>query len=419
MYGIICSRGCTPLPSLPPARARPSLRAARVSTPASARLVTRMATLPSGLKLDVTKNCEAWPPAPLPADLASMTTEEYVRQLAHTVWNAFVAEPELFALTEEACQRFMQSTDPSYLTVDFDISAGPPPRRDYDTGEVTRPARARPCPSETADLLAHKDSGVICTIRLRSDVDCPMFLRSTTMHELAHALRRLAFWRSHVLPDSTEMPHPMPTPTVAPFTHDESVRDALLAALKGREPDLWDLMLFNDEAVASETGIHSGYVAEHLLNGGVVVCLLQEPQGLSNTDGSAGAPQALRFALIRTRKVVVEGPSNELMAEWEGRLVLMNDVDIEKVKARPLLRWRAPRNSVRVRGACFAGGSPYARVCPRMTDQQIEEMHSGVPEVRPAGTWQREELPSPTPPPSPPSDRVAELSESARCLKFD
>ena len=54
-----------------------------------------------------------------------------------------------------------------------------------------------------------------------------------------------------------------------------------------------------------------------------------------------------------------------------------------------------------------------------MTDQQIEEMHSGVPEVRPAGTWQREELPSPTPPPSPPSDRVAELSESARCLKFD
>ena len=89
--------------------------------------------------------------------------------------------------------------------------------------------------------------------------------------------------------------------------------------------------------------------------------------------------------------MVVEGPSNEFMAEWEGRIVLMNDVDIEKVKARPLLRWRAPRNSVRVRDACFAGGSPYARVCPRMTDQQIEEMHSGVPEVRPAGIWQREE----------------------------
>ena len=374
-----------------------------------------MATLPPGLKLQVTMNCVAWPPPPLPAALASMMTKEYVGQLALTVWNAFVAEPALFALTEEACQRFMQSAVPSYLTVDFDISAGP--RRDYNTGEETRPAHARLCPSQTADLVAHKDSGVICTIRLRSDVDCPMLLRSTTMHELAHALRRLAYWRSHVLPDSTETPNPMPTPTVVPFTHDESVRVALLAALKGR--DLWELMLLNDEAVANETGIHSGYVVEHLLNGGIVVCLLEEAQELSNADGSAGAPQALRFALVRTRKVVVEGPSNEFMAEWEGWMVLMNDVDIEKVKARPLLRWRAPRNSVRVRDACFAGGSPYARVCPRMTDQQIEEMHSGVPEVRPAGTWQREELPSPTPPPSPPSDRVAELSESARCLKFD
>ena len=207
-----------------------------------------------------------------------------------------MAEPALFALTEEACQRFMQSAIPSYLTVDFDISAGP--RRDFNTGEVTQPAQhARLCPSQTADLVAHKDSGVICTIRLRSDVDCPMLLRSTTMHELAHALRRLAYWRSHVLPDSTETPNPMPTPTVAPFTHDESVRVALLAALKGR--DLWELMLLNDEAVASETGIHSGYVAEHLLNGGIVVCLLEEAQELSNADGSAGAPQALRFALVR------------------------------------------------------------------------------------------------------------------------
>lgn len=334
-----------------------------------------MATLPPHLEIDVTESCEYYPPDPLTERLANVMTHKYVCELARDVWGHMGAEPALFALNPDAIQRFMQSEEKSFLTVDFREMTRPSPIRSRHSGVLVAGASVSDAPpSVTSDLVEGRDSGMMCTICFRQG-DCAMFVRSAIIHELTHAMRRLSYWRSHVLPDSTETPNATRVPTVAPFTHSASARPALVAALKAR--GLWGLMLLDDAAADSYWGLHSGYVIEHLMHGGIVVSLLSEPQGLSNTDGSVPATQApFHFALVQTR--TLQGPPAEFMALWEGRPVQMRDVDIDQVKARPLLRWQAWRNAVRMRNACCAGGSPSVRSCPRSELQLF-----GAPEVRP------------------------------------
>ena len=85
--------------------------------------------------------------------------------------------------------------------------------------------------STTRDITEDTDSGIVCTIRYKRG-DSSMFVQSALLHEIAHALRRIAYWRSR-----RRAPSVAPTPgawvdIVYPWTHDVSATGALVSALE-------------------------------------------------------------------------------------------------------------------------------------------------------------------------------------------
>ena len=125
-------------------------------------------------------------------------------------------------------------------------------------------------------------------------------------------------------------------------------------------------------------GLHLGSVTEHKLNGGIVVSMLRKLQDLRlalpalTFLGDAGAAPALpsaqemSYALVvtRTQEQGGLGPSDD--ATFTGRQVLPTDTDINAVRKRPLLTWKAPRAYARFRNApCCLDDPPGVRVCRR------------------------------------------------------
>ena len=316
---------------------------------------------------------------------------QFVQAMTRTVWRDMRAEPEIYALTQIACERFENSNTLSYVHVAFEEIEEPRVRR-RDGGQAlyTGGQRAPTHLSTTRDITEDTDSGIVCVIRYKRG-DSSMFVQSALLHEIAHALRRLAYWRSR-----RRAPSVASTPAwidiVHPWTHDVSAAGALVSALE--EAGLWGRWRLDEAALKdlhpTKGGIHSGFGAEHRINDGICAQLLSETQDMCHADGSPllEPVSPLRFALIQRR---LEVPGEPLNAAFIGRQVLMDDVDIDVVKARPLLRWKALRNAVRVRDVCCEADG--GRACSRSDD-------------------------SPTPPPSPPphsEDEQDETGSAALC----
>ena len=317
---------------------------------------------------------------------------QFVQAMTRTVWRDMRAESEIYALTQIACERFENSNTLSYIHVAFEEIEEPRVRR-RDGGQAlyTGGQRAPTHLSTTRDITEDTDSGIVCVIRYKRG-DSSMFVQSALLHEIAHALRRLAYWRSR-----RRAPSVAPTPgawidIVHPWTHDVSAAGALVSALE--EAGLWGRWRLDEAALEdlhpTKGGIHSGFGAEHRINDGICAQLLSETQDMCHADGSPllEPVSPLRFALIQRR---LEVPGEPLNAAFIGRQVLMDDVDIDVVKARPLLRWKALRNAARVRDVCCEADG--GRACSRSDD-------------------------SPTPPPSPPphsEDEQDETGSAALC----
>ena len=182
------------------------------------------------------------------------------------------------------------------------------------------------------------------------------------MHELTTGFRRLIHWRS--VEDGF--------PALAPWTRDAgiraSARDELVASLRSQE--LWGSMMLDDCSERAK-GLHVGSVTEHKLNGGIVVSMLlsrREREDLSLAFacpalaflGDVDAQELylpsvhdMSYALIvtRTQEDRVGGFGPWDAATFTGRQVLPTDTDIDTVRKRPLLTWKAPRACARFRNA--------------------------------------------------------------------
>lgn len=352
------------------------------------------------VKVEDTVAAPVWPPqheSPAPEHLLPIMAVQFVQAMTRTVWRDMRALPEIYALTELACERFENSNTLSYIHVAFEeIEESRVRRRDGGqavyTGGQTWPTHL----STTRDITEDTDSGIVCVIRYKRG-DSSMFVQSALLHEIAHALRRLAYWRSRSRAPSVAHTPGAWIDIVHPWTHDVSAAGALVSALDGA--GLWGRWRLDEAALKdlhpTKGGIHSGFGAEHRINDGICAQLLSETQDMCHADGSPLLEpiSPLRFALIQRR---LEVPGEPLHAVFIGRQVLMDDVDIDVVKARPLLRWKALRNAVRVRDVCCEAGG--GRACARSDD-------------------------SPTPPPSPPPHSEDEqddrLSGALQHLNFD
>jgi hypothetical protein len=325
--------------------------------------------MPHPASIEVTElTCASYPPPPFPCDaLKGIFTPGSVNATANTVWDAMKDNPELYALSHEACAAFEQSEELSIIRVSLREST-PPPLITYATGTPAAEQRSEheQVPySFTCDLRDDEDSGISCNILFKHD-DCVLLVWSNLLHELAHGFRRLVFWRSHI----------NGVPSVAPWTRTPEVQEALKDALQVRQ--LWGCMCLDEAAAACPLGIHSGFVAEHALNGGLVVRLLVEPREPRLLAGDDGAPLLLgpmRYALIETR---VRGGGDQ-WATFTGRQVLATDtdIDIDTVRERPLLTWQAPPHAVRFRNSCCGTDPPGVRSCPRSLEQIAEVMRWG------------------------------------------
>ena len=309
------------------------------------------------------------------------TSLNAVKATASLVWSTMKKDPGLYALTPALCERLEESTELLRIDVVFRESAT------YEWGRTKVPVSVvmrEPGPYGPVDLgpysyttdkqsAAGENSGVECIIVLRRD-DCPLFVRSSLMHELTTGFRRLIHWRS--LGGGV--------PALAPWTRDAGVRasarDELVASLRLQE--LWGSMMLDDSC----KGLHVGFVTEHRLNGGTVVSLLLPLESLAFAcpaltlafPGDADAPalpsaQEMSYALVVTRTQeqagVTEqggwplglGPWDE--ATFTGWQVLPTDTDIDAVRKRPLLTWKAAQASARFRNAeCCLDDPPGARV---------------------------------------------------------
>ena len=376
-------------------------------------------------------------------------SQDAVEAFASTVWAIMIGQPGLFALTMGACIAFEQSEESSNIHVTFQertpqveghhfspAGCTPPPTRgggnndddddddddddnDHDDAPPepysytcdrlsawqpchNHPPRARamrtmltpPTPFHAEDT----DSGIRCNVLYLHD-DCLLLILNNLIHELAHGFRRLVFWRSHV--DGV--------PQVMPWTNGvgAAAQAGLRAALQ--TAGLWGRMLLDGAAQASERGLHSGFVLEHLMHRGILVGLFGALQLRSAADGSpVELAQPMRFALIQRRESHLEVPPRfPEMATFTGQQVLPTDENIEAVWARPMLTWEAPRNAVRFRNSCCGGDAPGTRGCPRSLGQ--------------ISSYEPADAPLPTPPASPPPEEAvvcALCTDIAKRLDF-
>ena len=137
------------------------------------------------------------------------TSLNVVKATASLVWSTMKKDPGLYALTPALCKRLEESAELLQIDVVFSESTPPPIYRysriggqlvrDHDTPcdpvEHFGPVDLGPY-SYTTDKTsaAGANSGdthtVTCIIVLRHD-DCPLFVRSSLMHELTTGFRRL------------------------------------------------------------------------------------------------------------------------------------------------------------------------------------------------------------------------------------
>ena len=304
------------------------------------------------------------------------TSLNVVKATASLVWSTMKKDPGLYALTPALCKKLEESAELPQIDVVFREST-PPPTYTYGIGGIgggqVVPASNSDTQFGPVDLgpysytsdktsAAGANSGdtLTCIIVLRHD-DCPLFVRSSLMHELTTGFRRLIHWRS--VEDGF--------PALAPWTRDAgiraSARDELVASLRSQE--LWGSMMLDDCSERAK-GLHVGSVTEHKLNGGIVVSMLlsrREREDLSLAFacpalaflGDVDAQELylpsvhdMSYALIVTRtqdRVGGLGPWDA--ATFTGRQVLPTDTDIDAVRKRPLLTWKAPRACARFRNA--------------------------------------------------------------------
>ena len=323
------------------------------------------------------------------------TSLNVVKATASLVWSTMKKDPGLYALTPALCKRLEESAELLQIDVVFSESTPPPIYRysriggqlvrDHDTPcdpvEHFGPVDLGPY-SYTTDktCAAGANSGdtqtVTCIIVLRHD-DCPLFVRSSLMHELTTGFRRLIHWRS--VEDGF--------PALAPWTRDAgiraSARDELVASLRSQE--LWGSMMLDDCSERAK-GLHVGSVTEHKLNGGIVVSMLLSRREREDLSLAFACPalaflgdvhaqelylpsvHEMSYALIvtRTQEDRVGGFGPWDAATFTGRQVLPTDTDIDAVRKRPLLTWKAPRACTRFRNAqCCLDDPPGVRVCRR------------------------------------------------------
>ena len=315
------------------------------------------------------------------------TSLNAVKAMASLVWSTMKKDPGLYALTPALCQRLEKSTELLQIDVIFREST-PPPTYAYKVGSnrtevvpvsaVMRNYATRLGPvdmgpysyttDETSAAGANSGDRQKCIIVLRHD-DCPLFVRSSLMHELTTGFRRLIHWRS--VEDGF--------PALAPWTRDAEVRtsarDELVASLRSQE--LWGSMMLDKIC----KGLHVGSVTEHKLNGGIVVSMLLSGRDredlslafafpalafLGDADAQAlylPSVHEMSYALIITRtqdEVGGLGPWDA--ATFTGWQVLPTDTDIDAVRKRPLLTWKAPRACARFRNAqCCLSDPPGVR----------------------------------------------------------
>ena len=291
-------------------------------------------------------------------------------------------DPGLYALTPALCKRLEESAELPQIDVVFRESTPPPTYTHFGPGRgQVVPASNRDTQFGPVDLgpysytsdktsAAGANSGdtLTCIIVLRHD-DCPLFVRSSLMHELTTGFRRLIHWRS--VEDGF--------PALAPWTRDAEVRtsarDELVASLRSQE--LWGSMMLDKIC----KGLHVGSVTEHKLNGGIVVSMLLSGRDredlslafafpalafLGDADAQAlylPSVHEMSYALIITRtqdEVGGLGPWDA--ATFTGWQVLPTDTDIDAVRKRPLLMWKAPRACARFRNAqCCLSDPPGVR----------------------------------------------------------
>ena len=343
-------------------RARVYLRACAV--PVDRARTPQLGDMSHIVTFHLSYTCSCLPPPPLPTTaVRDLFQLERIKKVADIVWQAMKEWPANYSLTPEACAAFEQSVQTSQIFIEFREST-PGTVFEYLPGTPNAPPQKdeshdSPPNSYTCDQRPGQDSGIFCKIFFRHD-DCLLLVKSNLVHELAHAFRRLVFWRSHI--DGN--------PSVEPWASGSpGARATLKETLQ--EGELWGLMLLDDVELATRRGIRSGFVVEHSLHGGVVVGLPEELRNLTvASDGSAALPQPMTYALISKR---VAGNGGEL-ATFTGRQVLPTDTDFDAVRARPLLTWQAPMHALRNRTSCCGGDPPGVRSCPRSL-KQMDEMY--------------------------------------------
>ena len=187
------------------------------------------------------------------------------------------------------------------------------------------------------------------------------------MHELTSGFRKLIHWQCRR--DGS---------FVAPWTRDTGARDKIVELLRSQQ--LWGSMMLDD----TSKGLHLGFVLEHKLNGGIVVSMLLSgrdredlslafacpvPAFLGDADAQAlylPSVHDMRYALIVTRTQDDQVGWQTQIWTFTGRQVLPTDTDIDAVRKRPLLTWKAPRACTRFRNAqCCLDDPPGVRVCRR------------------------------------------------------
>ena len=305
------------------------------------------------------------------------TSLNVVKATASLVWSTMKKDPGLYALTPALCKKLEESAELPQIDVVFREST-PPPTYTYGIGGIgggqVVPASNSDTQFGPVDLgpysytsdktsAAGANSGdtLTCIIVLRHD-DCPLFVRSSLMHELTTGFRRLIHWRS--VEDGV--------PALAPWTRDAGVRasarDELVASLRSQE--LWGSMMLDDCSKHAK-GLHVGSVTEHKLNGGIVVSMLLSRREREDLSLAFACPalaflgdvhaqelylpsvHEMSYALIVTRT-----QDDQVNQVWQteiwtftGRQVLPTDTDIDAVRKRPLLTWKAPRACARFRNA--------------------------------------------------------------------
>ena len=301
----------------------------------------------------------------LPPLFKGLLSVDTVKARASLVWRAITKDPRLYALTPAMCERLEESVVLPLINVTFREST---PLHEYPYDAHYGPVGLGPYSSTTdmestagadagdAFWSAKSPNGVRCVIIFRQD-DCSLFVRSNLMHELTSGFRKLIHWQCRR--DGS---------FVAPWTRDTGARDKIVELLRSQQ--LWGSMMLDD----TSKGLHLGFVLEHKLNGGIVVSMLHEGHynqlhGLSflgDADGSAlPSAQQMAYALVETR-TLDQGNAfffHDATATFTGRQVLSTDTDIDAVRKRPLLTWKAPWEYARFRNSsCCLGDPPGTRV---------------------------------------------------------